>query len=88
MALTTERSAMMIFQATTALISVLVEGVIHIMMMLGEATLLLGIDLIILLFNNLPIMMFLWVSLLAYQHFWVNRGARKGCTMTHRSERY
>ncbi|CAE6415481.1 unnamed protein product [Rhizoctonia solani] len=88
MAMTTERSAMMIFQATGALIGALLGGTIHIAMMLGEAILDLGIDLIVFLFDNLPIMMFLWVSLLAYQHFWVNRRARKRCTTTYTSDKY
>ncbi|CEL51708.1 hypothetical protein RSOLAG1IB_00243 [Rhizoctonia solani AG-1 IB] len=75
MALTTEHSATMIFQATTALISVVIGGSIDILLLLGEAILVLAIDLVVLLFDNLPIMMLLWVCLLSYQHFWVNRRA-------------
>ncbi|CUA68203.1 hypothetical protein RSOLAG22IIIB_03442 [Rhizoctonia solani] len=92
MALTTERSATMIFQATAALLGALIVGTIRIVMILAGAILDLGIDFIIFLFDNLPIMMFLWVSLLVYQHFWVNRRARqKGVItykITHKSRRY
>ncbi|KAH7340984.1 hypothetical protein B0J17DRAFT_653616 [Rhizoctonia solani] len=88
MAMTTERSATMIFQAMGALIGALLGGAIRIVMMLGEAILDLGIDLIVFLFDNFPIMMFLWVSLLAYQHFWVNRRARKRCATIHASKKH
>ncbi|ELU44906.1 hypothetical protein AG1IA_01061 [Rhizoctonia solani AG-1 IA] len=66
MALTAGHSATMIFQATTDLVGALIGGSIHIMLV--------G-------YHNLPIMMVLWVSLLSYQHFWVNRRARmQHCT--------
>ncbi|KAF8610791.1 hypothetical protein BDV93DRAFT_517888 [Ceratobasidium sp. AG-I] len=66
-----------VVQAILVLIRALLEAGKDVIKVLTQAFINLIIGLAIFLYRNLPIMLFMVVCVLMYQHFYVNRRARK-----------